>query len=52
MNASETTLEDGTVVELKPYLAHVRRNDDGSFAIHDFEEQLRAVWDLGEEELR
>ena len=27
---------------LKPALAHVRRNDDGSFA-HDLEEHLRAV---------
>lgn len=27
----------------KWYLAHVRRNDDGSFAIHDLEEHLRAV---------
>ncbi len=25
------------------YLAHVRRNDDGSFAVHDLEEHLRAV---------
>lgn len=25
------------------YLAHVRRNDDGSFAIHHLEEHLRAV---------
>ena len=24
-------------------LAHVRRNEDGSFAIHDLEGQLRAV---------
>jgi hypothetical protein len=34
---------------LKPYLAHVRRNEDGSFAIHDLEEHLRAVADLGVE---
>lgn len=27
----------------KPALAHVRRNDDGSFAIHELGEQLRAV---------
>ena len=27
----------------KPALAHVRRNDDGSFAIHELEEHLRAV---------
>lgn len=26
-----------------PSLAHVRRNDDGSFAIHELEEHLRAV---------
>lgn len=30
----------------KPSLAHVRRNDDGSFAIHELEEHLRAVGDL------
>lgn len=30
----------------KKYLAHVRRNDDGSFAIHELEEHLRAVADL------
>ncbi len=28
------------------YLAHVRRNDDGSFLIHELEEHLRAVADL------
>jgi hypothetical protein len=28
------------------YLAHVRRNDDGSFAIHHLEEHLCAVSDL------
>lgn len=31
------------------YLAHVCRNDDGSFAIHDLEEHLRAVGDLAGE---
>ncbi|MDI3463227.1 MAG: hypothetical protein OJF50_002048 [Nitrospira sp.] len=31
------------VVELKPYLAHVRRKDDGSCATHDIEQHLRAV---------
>lgn len=30
----------------KPYLAHVRRNEDGSFKVHDLEEHLRAVGDL------
>ena len=30
----------------KRYLAHVRRNDDGSFAVHHLEEHLRAVGDL------
>lgn len=30
----------------KPALAHVRRNDDGSFAIHHLEEHLRAVGDV------
>lgn len=34
---------------LKPYLAHVRRNEDGSCAIHDLEEHLRAVGDLAGE---
>jgi len=33
-------------------LAHVRRNEDGSFAIHELEDHLRAVGDLGEEEPR
>ncbi|BFU90899.1 MAG: hypothetical protein NTAFB01_20860 [Nitrospira sp.] len=27
------------------YLAHVRRNEDGSFAIHHLEDHLRAVGD-------
>jgi len=27
----------------KPARAHVRRNDDGSFIIHDLDEHLRAV---------
>jgi hypothetical protein len=27
------------------YLAHVRRNDDGSFVVHELEEHLRAVGD-------
>jgi hypothetical protein len=33
---------------MKGYLAHVRRNDDGSFAVHDLEEHLRAVGLLSE----
>lgn len=33
----------------KPYLAHVRRNDDGSFGIHGLEEHLRAVGNLSNE---
>lgn len=33
----------------KPALAHVRRNDDGSFVIHELEEHLRAVADLAGE---
>ena len=28
---------------LKPFLAHVRRHDDGSWAIHELEEPVRAV---------
>lgn len=31
----------------KHYLAHVRRNDDGSFIIHDLEEHLCVVDGLG-----
>lgn len=31
------------------YLAHVRRNGDGSFVIHELEEHLRAVGDLAGE---
>ena len=34
---------------LKHYLAHVRRNEDGSFEIHQLEEHLRAVADLAGE---
>jgi hypothetical protein len=34
---------------LKPSLAHVRRNDDGSFAIHELEEQLCVVGNLAGE---
>lgn len=34
---------------LKHYLAHVRRNEDGSFEIHHFEEHLRALADLAGE---
>ena len=34
---------------LKPYLAHVRRNEDGSCEIHHLEEHLRAVGGLGME---
>ena len=33
----------------KHYLAHVRRKEDGSFEIHQLEEHLRAVADLGVE---
>jgi CRISPR-associated endonuclease/helicase Cas3 len=33
----------------KPALAHVRRNDDGSFAVHELEDHLRAVGDLAGE---
>jgi hypothetical protein len=34
---------------LKPYLAHVRQDDDGSFVVHDLEAHLRAVADLAGE---
>jgi hypothetical protein len=30
-------------VPATPALAHVRRNDDGSFAVHHLEDHLRAV---------
>ena len=33
----------------KPTPAHVRRNNDGSFEIHDLEDHLRAVADLAGE---
>jgi len=36
----------------KPSLAHVRWNNDGSFAIHDLEEQLCVVGNLGIEGLQ
>jgi hypothetical protein len=36
-------VSDRTVSPSTTYLAHVRRNDDGSFAIHDLEEHVRAV---------
>lgn len=32
----------------KPFLAHVRKNYDGSFSVHDLEEHLRAVAKLAE----
>ena len=35
-----------TSAATKPCLAHVRRNDDGSCAIHHLEEHLRAVGNL------
>ena len=31
---------------VRPYLAHVRQNNDGSFVIHELEEHLRAVASL------
>lgn len=37
------------MMNAKRYLAHVRRNDDGSFSTHDLEEHLRAVGDLAAE---
>ena len=33
----------------KRYLTHVRRNDDGSFLIHELEDHLRAVAGLAGE---
>jgi hypothetical protein len=36
---------DNPLNPVTAYLAHVRRNDDGSFAIHELEEHLRAVGD-------
>ena len=37
---------------LNRYLAHVRRNEDGSFEIHHLEEHLRSVGDLAGEPVR
>ena len=37
------------ITPVKHYLAHVRRNEDGSFEIHQLEEHLRAVADLAGE---
>ena len=34
------------------YLAHVRQTEDGSFVIHELEEHLRSVGDLGVEGTR
>lgn len=34
------------------FLAHVRRNEDGSFVIHDLEEHMRAVGNPGIEGLQ
>lgn len=34
---------------MKLYLAHVRQDKDGSFVIHNLEEHLLAVADLGVE---
>jgi hypothetical protein len=34
-------------ISCRPFLAYVRRNDDGSCAIHDLDEHVRAVGDLG-----
>ncbi len=34
---------------LHRFLAHVRRNEDGSFEVHDLEEHLRAVGELAGE---
>ncbi len=31
------------------HLAHVRRNNDGSYAVHDLEEHLRSVGDRAAE---
>lgn len=43
----ETTLEKGALL-LKLCLAHVRRNDDGSFVTHHLEDHLRTVGDRAE----
>jgi hypothetical protein len=38
-------------VALKLSLAHVRRNEDGSFAIHELEEHVRAVGGMAQCEI-
>jgi len=43
-----TTSPDGAPGQ-KGFLAHVRRNDNESFAIHELEEHSRAVGDLSSE---
>lgn len=46
---SEATDATGTSGQPRHrYLAHVRQYEDGSCAIHDLEEHLRAVGDLAE----
>ncbi len=35
---------DHSQIPATNYLAHVRRNDDGSFAIHELEKQLGVVY--------
>ena len=44
-NASKASemMNRGPEEYLMPSAAHVRRNDDGSFTPHEFEEPLRAV---------
>jgi len=34
---------------LRPYIAHVRQNEDGSFEVHHLEDHLRAVGNLAGE---
>lgn len=40
---------DRSQIPATNYLAHVRRNEDGSFDVHELEEHLRAVADLAGE---
>jgi hypothetical protein len=40
---------DRSQIPATNYLAHVRRNDDVSYAIHELEEQLGVLGDLGVE---
>ncbi|MEC4889631.1 MAG: hypothetical protein RI101_06170 [Nitrospira sp.] len=43
MSPHDSSSQPALHPEARRHLAHVRRNDDGSFAIHEYETHLRAV---------